>query len=1212
MSLWAKKFTTILFPDSAPPEIKRPEVPVAPLPPTPPAESETPQRSLPPSNHDVTPPALPIRQLPLSPPATPSGSPGASQDNAIAEGRSPSPIQALQDSQETAVELPPSPPIAEAKLAKADLELERKASDVFSIPFAPESPKEEEDLRSEPSVGNDSEALWAALASPAKPDAKELHEPEVVPTPTPKEVPQEPPRISPPEQSLAIPRIFSPGIDKSRYIEVAHSKHHQRLMDGRKLAWGVQWEVARLVSCGLFKWEDIPPAELDKLTGSNAEAGPKVLKSLLPIVNPEFKYLATELGGVRNSSPRSPWEELDREQAAIIEDAGRGLGCTEGDESGWFGGKVQQRARIFIRDAPPSSSYSAGSIADRFAIKLEPQEKGRSTRFGRFFGSRRLIQLTIHKDIMDRHLEALVQYMTHGFVINGRVFRAFFAKENHAYLTETTEEYERTPVAEEGDDMRISLLDFIDWFAPLYRNNRQLMSKWSTRFALLMSTSQPGVQFENTNIFIIDDELSPAYRPEDGKPSAEQTMTDGCGLINLAALKQIKQRLSLETMPSAIQGRLVGAKGMWLRHPTDRDPRPKIWLRGSQIKVKIDLVEDQDAFILDVVRAFHFKCPANLSIQIINNLSHNGVPNDVFVKLMADGLAAEVQPFDWTQPDGLIRLWFAVHEAGGVSTMRLRRDAAAYARLTGVDVPDSSKFGEGDVMDDVGALPSSGMDEISGYPDTLHERVIGLLEAGFTPQGLPIMRKDTKKILDFVIEKYVKKYHIPVPMSLSTFIVPDPLGILKEDEVHFRASQPVLLTPSGEQTASISGKAILTRIPLMLPTDVKKVTVLDHPALSAYVDILVFPIKGTQSLASELSGGDYDGDTVTMIWQPEVVDAFTNSSFAEPPKDLNDSLVGRPPESAVDFQARTASMSEDDVRKAYQLHLLRGLSQSQVGLYSNFHTNAIYAFGYGHPETLRLANLFAICLDTPKSGKSVKPAIMKQDQGRYGKRKPPCMESQEERDRRGGSQDEHLRRDPKLGEFALDALMKAGKAEANKHKAYFEDLVKNNQELRPDSDLIAPYQDAKRRAAVLSAKGEQGMKTELEELKKLVKGLAREYSDLMRKIAVSKDAPRRTSTGPRPSEPSRQESARRISKAFLEGASTDLLHFSPHEALRIMASYAYRFDIEQSRGNDCRFSFAVAFRELCAIKAGQQRSSLSMEYANRKVPHRGALKLLSR
>ena len=61
---------------------------------------------------------------------------------------------------------------------------------------------------------------------------------------------------------------------------IAHNDNHQQLFNKHKLPWGVQWEIARLVSSGKLKYGEIPVPELMKLRGPNAVAAPLVEKLL--------------------------------------------------------------------------------------------------------------------------------------------------------------------------------------------------------------------------------------------------------------------------------------------------------------------------------------------------------------------------------------------------------------------------------------------------------------------------------------------------------------------------------------------------------------------------------------------------------------------------------------------------------------------------------------------------------------------------------------------------------------------------------------------------------------------------------------------------------------------------------------------------------------------------------------------------------------------
>lgn len=62
----------------------------------------------------------------------------------------------------------------------------------------------------------------------------------------------------------------------------AHSSHLQRCFDKRNLPYGVQYEIARLITMG-FRYDQILMVDLDKLQkeGSNATAAPKTAKVLL-------------------------------------------------------------------------------------------------------------------------------------------------------------------------------------------------------------------------------------------------------------------------------------------------------------------------------------------------------------------------------------------------------------------------------------------------------------------------------------------------------------------------------------------------------------------------------------------------------------------------------------------------------------------------------------------------------------------------------------------------------------------------------------------------------------------------------------------------------------------------------------------------------------------------------------------------------------------
>jgi hypothetical protein len=157
--------------------------------------------------------------------------------------------------------------------------------------------------------------------------------------------------------------------------------------------------------------------------------------------------------------------EYDREQLAIVENQGRGLG-TMGDWEGkenWYGGKIQQVARV----------VKAGKS---FKFELEKPEIRRSHRFARFLGSRRILQVRVQDSLMYEKVgDEVRNFLTSSkFVLCGRVYVPFHAKEGSLYLFETKENIDRQTNSDDGDCHRLSLYDFVQWHNPLRLNSKQV------------------------------------------------------------------------------------------------------------------------------------------------------------------------------------------------------------------------------------------------------------------------------------------------------------------------------------------------------------------------------------------------------------------------------------------------------------------------------------------------------------------------------------------------------------------------------------------------------------------------------------------------------------------------------------------------------------------------------------------------------------------
>lgn len=161
---------------------------------------------------------------------------------------------------------------------------------------------------------------------------------------------------------------------------------------------------------------------------------------------------------------RQSREELDREQAALVESNNRGLGL-QGEWMGvrsWYGGQIQQICRL-QRGSKASPSLK---------LILGKMEMMRSHRFARFLGSRRVLQIKLPDSYDDKTAEK--ELLSQKFVLCGRIFRVFACKEEKAYAMEVNEDYDRVPSESEGDLNRHSLEDFVAWHNPLHLNARQV------------------------------------------------------------------------------------------------------------------------------------------------------------------------------------------------------------------------------------------------------------------------------------------------------------------------------------------------------------------------------------------------------------------------------------------------------------------------------------------------------------------------------------------------------------------------------------------------------------------------------------------------------------------------------------------------------------------------------------------------------------------
>ena len=269
------------------------------------------------------------------------------------------------------------------------------------------------------------------------------------------------------------------------------------------------------------------------------------------------------------------------------------------------------------------------------------------------------------------------------------------------------------------------------------------------------------------------------YDPRNGKATAEEILTDGCGYMNRAALALIARQAHWSDFCCAVQGRIAGAKGVWILHPghqTNQLEEPKIWIRESQNKINLDLASPNTSrahLIFDLVAPAHLTYPTRLNMQTIVNLSHNGVPNHVFEKLMEDGIQSDFQRLtNWEGETAMKSLLHSVSQLGGLTGIRLGRELAGLGRVLGYGRPDRVELSSEELQDDCNLAHVPGRTRISGEPMAIVEKVFEMIAAGFHPLTSRILWEDLEQMIKNHISSYIQSFHIPTPESLEAFIIP--------------------------------------------------------------------------------------------------------------------------------------------------------------------------------------------------------------------------------------------------------------------------------------------------------------------------------------------------------------------------------------------------------------------------------------------------------
>ncbi|USP80322.1 hypothetical protein yc1106_07596 [Curvularia clavata] len=444
----------------------------------------------------------------------------------------------------------------------------------------------------------------------------------------------------------------------------------------------------------------------------------------------------------------------------------------------------------------------------------------------------------------------------------GRKWRVFHVENLKKVNKDAEHDMRIVLFATEGADIDqpYTIGQMLNKFLPMRLNHKQLLCKVFARIDLGLSRTIPTLCFENGQMDHEPDMMSTKDAEDtqfndfklDWPPLPDKVvMNDGCCTMSVGAAKEI-WRLYKETtgvtgpLPSAFQGRIGGAKGLWVINTDSytKDPRHlKPWIKINGSQKKFDLPHDKPPHhrTFEVSNYSSAPSPSELHVSFIPILIDRGVSREAISNLMSDCLEND--------------------------------------RMKLLDVVgDLVKLHEWIYRNGAKAKPGEEVIWQAGLPVSLEERIQLLLESGFDPLKFAYLAQNLERFIQAKQILQEAKLRVPLPKSTFLYGVADPLGELEPGQIQVLFSTSFIDESSDERYLCLRDmEALVARQPACRRSDIQRVKTVVHPKLSHLVDVVVFSSKGPYPLAGKLQGGDYDGDIFWICWEPTLVQPFYNA-----------------------------------------------------------------------------------------------------------------------------------------------------------------------------------------------------------------------------------------------------------------------------------------------------------------------------------------------
>ncbi|KAK5058516.1 hypothetical protein LTR84_010779 [Exophiala bonariae] len=620
-----------------------------------------------------------------------------------------------------------------------------------------------------------------------------------------------------------------------------------------------------------------------------------------------------------------------------------------------------------------------------FDFKLSPLQSDKSYRFQRHFGADRFLivsspvlsqcpllkkETPATKEIVHENICEWLVKTPH--YIAGRYWRVFYAEQDKA--KKRPKDQNETPriklflFAESGvgiepimltdlhslqpslgtrHHQEIKVEDLLEWHMPMSHNIRSTDLKLFSRLSLGFSRTTPTVVLRRDQFIYVSDTLGTT-----GTDGSRKVMNDGCARMSLALAQAIWKKCG-DTygydVPSVVQGRISGAKGLWLvdyeNTYADQGYENNYWIEVNDSQLKIqphpalrhDADESQRTF--EVLKHSGLPTEGHLNLQLITVLEDRGVLPAVF----QDALVADTSAYSGSLMAAML------------SPTTLALWLQEYASIAKAEITNM-----------LGRFPSEKADQ-----------VILLLDVGVEPADSAMIADAIYKILSNHMEEYVERLKIKVPNSTVVFCAPDPLGVLQPGEVHMGFTKSINDPRTGVPENNLDNiQVLLARNSAYLPSDIQQVTAVYKRTLRNYKDVILFSTRGEIPLASLLSGGDYDGDTVTVIWDPKIIERFHNvDKIPQLKSEIECGLVNRSRPLSTIFGDHPTQPNSGDWQTCLKGCIMFNSRPSLMGMCSSEYEKLVYSLSVAgdqsklsHGGVLGLAALAGYLVDATKKG----------------------------------------------------------------------------------------------------------------------------------------------------------------------------------------------------------------------------------------------------